>query len=241
MSAGHKSTPSLGREIAVALFTVVVSVILAWFVAGYSANQKLDRRAMEGEAILNSIGYSYFVALFETTDAKHYTDGRVKFNNPPSKVAYFEMLHQIQQDIRWLVGNHGYFRNAKKTQPKMGELTAIRSFLEIERALQSSSPLFGSLEFMCRTFAGKYFNHWVSSSQYSLGDSLYSFRSTGVSGEVDAFVGYVRTVCKCVEQVRKKTLYKYTDTELCVGDKGNDGAMLRSGVRGDLKEAAHSC
>ena len=183
METKSRMKTPIGRELITILMSALVAGFISCYVTEMSADKVLKRHTAEGESILNSIGYVYFVTLFQTTDAENYSDGKVVFSRTPdrerNRAAYFQMLRQVQEDVRWLVGNQGYSENRSDEQPKLGELTALRSFLEIERALQSDSPLFGSLDFMCKTFGTDYHQHWVKSSQFLLEDSLYAFRPDG--------------------------------------------------------------
>ena len=158
--------------------SLVISIaavpVAAWLTYHYtdkgqraSEERRLNQQANEGTVALNAMGHLYFATLFRISDFSSYNGGKLSFVSiqqnqsvEDSRRVYFAMLSALVGGAEQLVDNSGYRIMRHEDQPGIEKLAAFGNYFAVEQAMRLNNPLFGTLEFMCRTFGGSYFKTW---------------------------------------------------------------------------------
>ena len=162
-------------KIVIPITTVLLSGILSWLIARDTANEVLQGKLDQGQAVFENIGVRYFYALYSIHE---YDEEKGTYG--PSKdqkvvKSYLLSLADIQETIAWLITNPIY----SETQNTVRDFSLVQNHLAEEIVSREVASMRATRMLMC---------------------SIYSERLQGILTEKNRS-GYEKNVVEFAERI----------------------------------------
>ena len=162
-------------KIGVPIMTVLLSSILSWTIARYTANQVLRGELDQGQSVFENIGVRYFYALYRLHKRNEEKDISRPSEDPKDVETYLSILTDIQETIAWLITNPIY----SETQNTVRDFSLVQNHLAEEIVSREVASMRATRILMC---------------------SIYSERLQGILTEKNRS-GYEKNVVEFAERI----------------------------------------